>query len=412
MSPLPVSRAIGYLGIGTIILYGTIMQPTPDSVTWQLIVWSLVAAIPFLVSLRNANRCRTYIFFVISLIFVGIVSAAVAGNDLVQLVRDLIGYLFWIFGPLLVFLLTSRPRTGEPILSLEHVRFLLALAGAALSVRYLLQQGESLSVALAADLRVNLEYLSSEPLVTYAFLYAAAKTFSTPRVISSFGYGLLFLLSSLGLIAANFRGPLLLGAAVFVSSGLAFSIGKFRSSPLRVITIAAGAIIGVYLLQAELNQIWVKVATKFKEVGSNSKLEEFVDVFSSGTGFWQILMGNGLGGRRYIVGAGTITGYTHNILSYAYLKTGYIGVFFTLATLVTAITGIAFRRRWRWHYAPEVITILYIGLFQAAYKHFGYGLLLGVCCVVTTQIRAQLRENRIKADSVQHAIQSGAENFR
>lgn len=407
---LPVSRAIRCLGVAAVLLYGTIMQPTPDSVSWQLVVWATVSALPFAISLVFFKQIALYLALLLSMIMVGLLSAALAGNDPIQLTRDVIGILFWIFGPLLVFLITSRPRTGNPVLSLEQMRLLLAVAGAALSVRYLLQQGESLAVALQANLRVNLEYLSSEPLVTYAFLYSAVAMFKTKSSFGSTGFALLFMLSSLGLIAANFRGPLLLGAAVLVSSSIVFSIEKFRSSPLRVLTTAAGAIVGVYLLQTEITQVVTKIATKFEAVGSNSKLEEFVSVFSSGTGIWQILMGEGMGGKSFIEGAGTTTGYTHNVLSYAYMKTGYIGVVLTVAAFTVALAELAFRRRELRHYAPEIITILYIGIFQAAYKHFGYGLLLGVCIVASEHIKGQLRNRRRTVDCGRFALKPRAED--
>lgn len=391
---VPVSRAVRHLGVVTILLYGAIMQPTPDSVTLQLVLWVAVAAIPFAISAQYATRLSFYGAILLAVIMIGLLSGARASADLTQLVRDMISFQFWIFGPMLIFLITSRPKTGDPIFSLEQVRIVLALTGAALSVRYLLQQGVGIAAALSNNLRVNLEYLSSEPLVTFAFIYAATATFRARRFSGAIGYFLLFVMASVGLVAVTYRGPLLLGFAMFISAGTLYVLTNAKSAPLRVLTIIVGTIAAVYFLQDEIGAVGTKIMGKFHNVGANSKVSEFLGVFEANTGIWQTLLGNGFGGRGFIEGAGTTTGYTHNVISYAYLKAGLFGAVLIIGALAAALFHLFRRVRRVWHYMPEILTILYIGMFQAAYKHFGFGLLLGVCIVAGYQIRHHAHATR------------------
>jgi hypothetical protein len=363
------------------------MQPTPDSITFQLIAWSAIAAIPISLSVRYARILSLYGVFLLAIITIGLLSGTRTSTDNIQLVRDLISFLFWVLGPLLIALTISHPRSGKPILTLEQTRLVLALAGAALSVRYLIQQGADLEAALVTNLRVNLEYLSSEPLVTFAFIYAAMATFRAQSFYKAAGFAVLFAMASVGLVAVTYRGPLLLGFTMFISAGTVYAFVNAKSSPLRVFTVLIGAIVAIFLLQDELGAIAAKIMTKFESVGTNSKISEFLGVFAINSSFGQMMLGNGFGGRGFIEGAGTTTGYTHNVISYAYLKTGYVGTVLVIAAMAAALLRISLKRRLAWHYMPEILTILYIGMFQGAYKHLGYGLLLGVCLAAGYQAR-------------------------
>ena len=384
---VPASRLVAYLGVCTILVYGSLMEPTPDSLTAPLMVWVIVAAIPVIVSVRYASQLPLYNFLLAAIIMIGMLSGMYALNDLIQFVRDLISFAFWVFGPLLILLIVSKPRTGDPILTLEQVRLTLALAGTALSVRYFFQQEVSLTAALSVDLRANLQYLSSEPLVTFAFIYAGMSIFRARRVFGMIGFLVLFLLASIGLIAVTYRGPLLLGSAMFMIAWAVSAFAGERPSPLWVVLTIVIVVLMLYFLQDQISAVGTKIFNKFERVGTNSKFEEFLQVFDSDVDAWQVIFGSGFGGRVFLVGAGTMTGYAHNLISYAFIKSGYAGVILVIITLVSSLSRVLVTARRAWHYSPEIVTILYIGLFQAAFKHFGYGLLLGVCLAAGHEFR-------------------------
>jgi hypothetical protein len=394
VSTFSLTDAARYLGVVSILIYGAIMQPTPDKVSWELFVWAAAVSFPLLVALRFTKRLSMFGLLLSAWVLIGVLSALRAQVDLTQFIRDLVSASFWFLGPLLILLITSRPRSGVQVFTLEKTRLVLALTGAALSVRYLMDQGAGVAAAFQSNLRVNLEYLSSEPLVTYAFIYSGFAIFTSRKPTISFAFAVIFALSSLGLIAVTYRGPLILGVTMLITASLVFIFRRVLSAPLKALPLLVAMVVTAYSLRGPLTDVAAKIANKFEAAGTNSKIEEFLLIFSTDSGNWEALMGSGFGSIRFITGAGVDAAFTHNILSYAYLKTGYIGLAFVVLAFVSIVAAFATRVRLAWQYSPELITLTYIGLFQAAYKHFGYGLLIGVCLVASRAITAQRRTHQ------------------
>ncbi len=363
-----------------VVLYGAIMQPTPDSASVALLAWSAIALPVFAYAVRYVGAFRAYNLLLTGALFIGLTSAASNAVDPAQLARDLVSVVFWLAGPMLLIMMTRPGRTGVPWIDLEMARLVLAIAGALLSLRYVLNQGVSFALVFRQNLRADMEYLSSEPLVTFAFIYSGVMVFRTQRSSSSLAFLALFAISSLGLIAVTYRGPLILGFSCFVVATVVFLLQKTVTKPLRALTVLFLLGFAVFYSLPLLEGIAEKLTRKFTTVGTNSKVQEFAETFARNTDFLGQLFGDGFGVKAEIAGAGhSQTGYTHNVLSYAFLKTGYLGLALTVAAFAVALRAISRTPAMTLAHAPEALTLLYIGLFQGAYKHLGFGLLLGLC---------------------------------
>jgi hypothetical protein len=176
--------------------------------------------------------------------------------------------------------------------------------------------------------------------------------------------------SLVGLIGPTYRGPLL----IVVGYGLVLT--AFARWRMRLIALFVGAAV-VTLLWADIVSVAAKVSSKFEAVGMNNKLEEALGVFTRDVSVAEFVFGTGAGGEIRAAGAGyNLVTFTHNVFSYAYAKFGVV----VLIVLVWCCLKLArqWRLIWRRDYLPEALTLGYVALFQAGFKHFGFGLVLGL----------------------------------
>lgn len=380
------------MGMASIVLYGVLLEPTPEQVSWAMVMWAILAIPPYLYSLRYATELMVPLVLLTILLLLGLFSSARLGaSDPAQIARDSLSVGFWIFGgPFIYFLIKASGAPSDIEKWTSSIRMLLAITGLVLSVRYVIEIESGRELLFEKNLRVNLKYLSSEPLVAFAFAFFGFRLFQSDS-LPLFALNLLgWALSSVGLIAVTYRGPLVIGfvlmflglAAKIVQSGRAIvrtTVAIFISSVL------VSTFFGKYVLA-----IIEKVLTKSKVVGVNSKIEEFTSVFATDQGVISILIGNGFGSKVFAVGAGGDVAFTHNLFSYVFFKVGVVGVVILLAVALWLLTRLIQRSGRFLILLPELLTLLYISLFQGAYKHYGFSLLLGVVLAIAAMPRLLL----------------------
>jgi hypothetical protein len=345
-----------------LLYYSIFLSPTPDTYNLVLIIWILFFLFFFLQVLSKKPK-KFISKLYLSLLPLGILVGFWNENEFNQVLRDIISYFFLFFG---INIFTSI-RIKHSVL--EEV---LGLMGVILSVRYIIDL--DITKLLIANQRENMLYLSSEPLVTYAAIFYGLKLGKFPSLLNSFKY----LGAMAGLVAVTYRGPIILSILILV---LSFVLNTLNNKNLlRTIVITIVVSILLYYSSPILYSLQGKIMSKFSTVGDNGKLDEFIHVLTylEETS----MLGVGFGGKLYVDGAGNFAAYTHNIISFGALKFGLAGVlvFAYLMFWLLRILSIEIVNR-RLLIVPELVTLLYIGLFQGAYKHLGYGLVFGLLLI-------------------------------
>jgi len=389
-----MQKLVSYLGVLVVLLYGAIMQPTPDSPSLGVLVYGLIALPFFVLAMMRVRALPLYAGAFASALLLGLLPALAGELNAVQFARDIISLAFLVLGPLSVItIIAPKWKYDEQWITLERLRLIMAIAGAMLSVRYVINQPD-FRMILVSNLRADLEYLSSEPLVMFSFAYSGMMVFRAEKTWASVLFLVLFVLSAVGLVAVTYRGPLIIGGFLFMASASYFLVRWTGKRPFRALMLMALLAFAGSQAAPVVSSVYAKIDRKFTTVGSNSKVEEFLGTFDRDTTTAGALFGTGLGGRGYLEGAGTVTGYTHNVVSYFYLKMGYVGLLIVFSAIFISLWPMMSRPRLLLLYSPEVLTLCYIGLFQGAYKHFGFGLILGVCIYVCTKIRRRRHAQR------------------
>ncbi|MCW8828148.1 MAG: hypothetical protein OQK94_03745 [Gammaproteobacteria bacterium] len=393
-----IREPVVFFGFMSVVVYGAFMEPTPESFSISLVVWAILALPAYAVSLRHIHLLVLYLLPLLAILFIGSVQGIIFGVTPIGLIRDSLSVLFWCFTPVFIyFLIFSSSKYFGWMSAIEMVRFISAIAGMLLSVRYVLDLDEGFGRFLNENVRENLEYLSSEPLVTFAFAYFAVTTFRVDGTVKPFIYFVLACLSAIGLVAVTYRGPLLIGIGLMGASALILSARKINQFPFRVIFVLFLFLAALWFMAPVVEQVFDKIGNKFERVGANSKVDEFLAIFLSAETFSETLFGLGFGAEKYVVGAGTTVTYTHNLFSYLFLKVGLTGVVLFLVAVFFGFSKILVNNRLLSLLLPEVLTILYISMFQGAFKHYGFAVLMGICIatvIAMTKLKNKCQDGR------------------
>jgi len=362
-----------------VIGYGAFLEPTPESVSFELVAFLLLAAVLFVVSVREAARWRALTIGFVALAVVAGVIGFARSNDIWQALRDLASFALIPFS---VFAISRLVRLG---VDMERVKYVLAIAGVILSVRYVASAPNMFESILHSNVRVDLRYLSSEPLVLFAFLFFIRQIFFAERWSLRLAAALLAGLASLGLVAVTYRGPLLLGAGLFVFYLIRSAVRPRAAVPLVLLSLL---IVSALLAFDVIGPILEKIAAKTSAVGLNNKLGEVVAVFGADRDFLGYLFGEGLGGTTASPIFDFEVPYTHNVVTYVYVKFGLCGLALVAAFALFALKTWSANQKWSLPIQlPELLTVLYIAVMQAAYKHFGFALITALILVACFSAR-------------------------
>lgn len=293
-----------------IIVYCLFSSPTPDHAGWP----EYLAAVLLLASVgtvRLWNRLSTshyppylsfHRFFILYMFSIPLAIGLIAGNDAGDIIRDMIP---------LAFLCLPLCFSKEPAPYFEAI---LTIAGAGFAIRYLFP-----SVSGAFDDSQNLLYLANSPLLPFATIMGF-HYLSLPRKHP-------VILRLLGLtcsIACLTAMAIMLQRAPFILSVAGcLSILALRSSYRHVTAMVIGllAIIPLLYIGPYIADIVNNMTDKTLSVGLNNRTEEWQAVLAQAT-----LFGQGWGALWQSPAVADIwVRYTHNIVSYYWLKTGMTG---------------------------------------------------------------------------------------
>ena len=317
---------------GALLFYGLFSSPTPDVIGWaEWIVGAfLVLSVGFLRPVLALLKRDIPLFlwghraFLVYMLCVPVFVGVLSGNHPQDMIRDLIPVFFLIL-PLCFY--SFRP---------EMLVAVMAVAGGLLALRYIavflpfVLQGQSLL------------YLANAPMVSFATIigFHWLTDVHDKMVIKRLVGGLIMLICFAAMAAAMQRAPLILSAAACMGLlGLRTLQKPIQSMMIgTIIVLAAMPFLFVFI------QIFEGIEAKTIAVGWNNRLVELLAVFDQST-----VWGTGWGGVWQSPAVGDFwVRYTHNIVSYYWLKAGVIG----------GIVAILFFVMWFW----QVIRVLRIDL--------------------------------------------------
>jgi len=370
--------------IAGLILYALVGSPTPDKFSWPVIIIGflfLFALGPeaFFKALSFENRASLWELSGKILMIYGIsiplIGAAFHGYDLIYVFRDIIAFFFLCL-PLFVVNSIRQSKRKEQIflwaLLLIGLCFALRTLGPAYG--FFPEPSELLYLANSP-----LVLLSAILLLGYAGRYSCQNR-APQNIFISLVLITLFLVTFTALLVDVQRGPVLaiiLSVIIWLSLGLLFR-------PVQTIRISFVLMFIVVLSLPVLSNILDMIALKTTQVGLNMRLQEAQAVFeATNQPFTTMLFGLGWGAGFYspAVGGLEVT-FTHSLLSYIYLKAGFIGLVLTVLYLCSFLYMIAdiFVRspvKGMALFWPLTIPVF----FYASHKSLDYGLVLSLIVI-------------------------------
>jgi hypothetical protein len=377
-----------------LLLYGLFGQPTPDKVG----VIELIIALLLLIGAGVHGLSAVFVnarsagapprpawfsagqFFAVFGLSVPFFIALAGGADIKEVARDLIAFGFLLLPLLYVHLF--RDARGFRRLFMFGVVFI----GVAFSARIFLplalpQFGLPSAVAL---------YLTITPAVLFAALYLLAASFlriSWRRgdVIYNVFYGLFAaLIALLPIFALSYALQRASFAALvlFAVAGLFYILLYRPETALRLVALLA---VLVFAFLPQLQDIIMRLELKHVQVGFNSRGAELQAILQLGTrDLGHFLFGHGWGALFENPAVGKMhVGYTHNLFSYYFFKTGLVGL-----ALLVIYWGAIFRENLRLVRInlplglSLMLPILISSFFYASHKAFSFGLLLLLVCAI------------------------------
>jgi len=383
-SPAPLlnltARDMRFLFLSAgLILYALVGSPTPDKFSWPVIFIGflfLFALGPgsLFKALSFKNRASLWEMSGKVLMIYGgsipLIGAAFHGYDLIYVFRDIVAFFFLCLPLFIVNLIRQSERKEQIFLwALLAIGICFALRTLGPAYGFFPEPAELL-------------YLANSPLVLfsailflgYAGIYSG-QNIAPQNIFISLILMMFFLISFTALLVDVQRGPVL---AIILSVVTWLSLGLLYR-PAKTIRLSFILMLIVVLSLPVLSNILDMIALKTTQVGLNMRLQEAQAAFeATSQSLATMLFGLGWGAGFYspAVGGLEVT-FTHSLLSYIYLKTGFIGLVLTVLYLCSFLFMIAeiFVRspvKGMALFWPFSIPIL----FYASHKSLDYGLLL------------------------------------
>ncbi|HRK98123.1 MAG TPA: hypothetical protein PLE43_06570 [Alphaproteobacteria bacterium] len=353
-----------------LLIYAIFGSPTPDAYGWVEILIALL----LLASVRPPHlRQDSFFLSVCSYgVFVPLLIGVIAGADILDIVRDLVPFLF-------LFLVLIYKDHVSALGSSFY--WLLSVMGFVFSVRaiipYLdgLLTGGAFSLGAPADLL----YLANSPEVLFSALWLMGSGFVAFFYERRIWRGGTFLaLSAVPLLSM----ALMMQRAGLISVFLvlcALIFGLVRRYPSRwILCVLIFGGVGL-LLWPILSFLVHGLLWKTHVVGLNSRVQEWHVVLSFVARDWiHVLFGYGWGMRIENPAVGGLSVlYTHSLVSALLLKTGIIGAVVVLGSLGLAVfraIPLVFQNRIL--FMALIFPLIISAGIYASYKSLGFGLIL------------------------------------
>lgn len=358
-----------------LVVYACLGSPTPDNpgIPEFLIAIFLILAIRIDIS----RKSQSILFCAILGISIPLITSFVNGNNLIDIVRDIVPCLF-LFLPLFYGWI-ARERG-------DQLPKIVAMIGIVFSIRTVWAYRDILftptlwGVGPPADLL----YLANSPEVLFSALICIGPLIlfgkNRRNVIHLGGLAIIALIPTIAMALMTQRAGL---GAVVVVSFLWWAI-LIWNNPSKGLIIAICGGIACWTFYPLLEILWGTLWQKTELVGLNSRAQEWAAVMNKVTHSpVTLLFGEGWGGRIENPAVGGLNvNYTHSLLSALLLKTGLVG---TMVIMIGAIfplfralkegeTGDKTLKLVLW--GAVLPPVLIASFLYASYKSLGFGLML------------------------------------
>ena len=403
----------------SLVVFGS---PMPSKITWLeivagagLLMAGAMLAWPVIEQARQHRPAKWCLILTALLFSVPSCIGFLRGNGLPDMLRDIFPLAFLTLFPILMtYSVPSDKRAAIQPLVVAVLVFVGICSAAmfvvgvnhlygslnklAMLIRGGLEQVGATQATQATQAQVFLKLYDPSVLFTAIFLGA----WGVVLMVRSWRGWLpgLFMLSLSVLIAYEFT---ILGlrayAALFVLAIATIFLTQLRNRGL-YIRLLPVLFVACVLLSSQIEAVLQLLWAKQQLVGSNGKLNEWLDVISTVfSSFQTALFGIGWGGVLVnSIYSNAPTRFTHSILSFYLLKTGTIG----LGVLLTVI-GMLFARLQKVGVSgtfdiPRLILLvscippLLIGvLFETTYKMLSYGVILALFALALPKFEKKTR---------------------
>lgn len=304
-----------------LILYACLSNPTPDTLSWveYCIGGLLIFSAGFITSWYRLTEKSLPTFlqyhrlFFLYMMSIPLAMGLLNANTPSDIIRDIIPIAFLIL-PIIFY--NDRP---------QHLSIILTIAGGLFALRYCAPLIPQLSFMGTHD---GLLYLANSPLVPFAAIIGFSWVCDPQRILLSkriLGF-VIMAITFIAMMTMLQRAPLILTTlSCLILLGL-------RSLHRPIHSMVIGAIIMTCLLPVlpviiDLSQSMID---KTLSVGLNNRIEEFHSVIVHSS-----LFGEGWGALWQSPAVADIwVRYTHNMISYYWLKAGIIGAVLSIFFII------------------------------------------------------------------------------
>lgn len=364
------------------LVYALFGSPTPDTLGWaEYIIAVLIALSVGIGRARDAifqpskrrfwkSSGQAFLFYGLSF---PLITAVLVGQDLLNIIRDIIPFLFLFMPLLLLPLLRAKPHYfRSTVVSVLLIGLLFSLRS--IVMRY----------QVGCDIWCSDEqlYLENMPTVLFTCLLLigagmqALMNGMTLKNISVFiGSITLASLPLMAMIVTVQRASI--GAVVlYVVILMAYFLYK---SPVRGFNLLFIGVITLVVLNISFADVFAPLWQKTDVVGLNMRPQEFEAVWSVVSASpWTYLFGIGWGGMFYSPAVGGLSvSFTHNFFTSVLLKCGVFGVLLCIAYVLGLLERLVRVILRNMVFGLALMAPILIDLtLYASFKSFDFGLML------------------------------------
>jgi hypothetical protein len=368
-------------------------NPWPSEVSLNtLVTMALYGVVLFLLLVRFFKKIWVLFFIVLSIFFLLVGS----DNPVFKIFVDFLTFYYFLFSFLVFFYLNRIAHYSDGVYLRRYFTLLLLFSFVYVFRSYydfLENYDYNIFLVLASHLEPHVEYLFLEPLFVFSAFFSLYYAFHSSVVV-----GFFYLVSSL-LIASV---PIVAGMRyVAISFGIYFIFLFFKRFGLLYSVVL---FFSIFLLLFYFG-VFDHLIYKTEVHGNNGKIEDFIAVVeavlvNSDFGF---LYGMGFG-SSYVsdVLGGILSGYTHNIFSYAFLKGGilltvvaivwfFLFLYFLISSLFASFKS---KETFIFYFLLAYFFVFIMStLVQPGYRTLGFSLLTGFALFLIFTVKRRKYEN-------------------
>jgi len=398
----------GWMLVAVLVVYGVFSMPFPDEygipeliIGVLLILVCMGQAFTFFVNIGKTENFAWLIPFVWMLVvpsFIGIVRW-----DIGDIIRDIVP-LFYLFLP--VILIPWAKKINDSDFVRKFYVSAMVIAGSGFALKYFTTQEIGYEDLGSGVFMINLKYYSYDPTVTFTAIFGLLFALMLFQSASKGKYLAIILYIAVSLLAVGALGGIAQRAplAILFLCLVTFMFRYARKSLMLVCIFIIFLLAIIVYFQDVIFPLYSLLVEKSEAVGVNGKVDEIELIINILTDSWfNTLFGLGWGGIYYNTVLSSEIRFSHSVLGFYLLKTGFIG------TAVMSLYAIWLIKRYvrvfayTWRNDVTQLPLLFaigsapiIAMLQPTYKTLSFGLILTLIPVLYFEMQVNLNKKLSK----------------